>query len=310
MCAVCKLEGWKRVKWPRSKRPKPGVPDKGYSGRREGGCAIAGRRPGRSGPTRPGVGWRYRYVPVYANSGLGGSGEGLQALIRGTCTKRLRRGAWRNKNKGTAIITITSVILQASLARRSTAKRNHPRGPMTGPALRICTKCSIAPPPRGPDDGDSLDEPRQMPPGQGFFAPPSSNHQPRRISSVRWSRQPAAVIGPAAAAQHGLVGWRPVARIDLPWLNGRVWHRDPARVLMSRRDCTTGVSAMAPGKGTSTVACLLSLCSLFPYFLILDKLPAPVGAGWNAVKQSTRRSHKRLLSSSILSCRRSAGGPA
>lgn len=141
---VCKLqktrstEGWKRVKWPRSRRPKPGFPDKDYSGRREGGsCSVAGPGPGRGGPTRLGTGTLTRQP----DSGAGGATAGI-------CTRRVLRGAWCNKNKGTAIITITSVILHRSLSiRRSTAKRNSSINQSLslslsndpGPALRIST---------------------------------------------------------------------------------------------------------------------------------------------------------------------------
>lgn len=46
------VQCWRRIKWPRSRGgPKPGFPDKGYRGKREGGsCTTAEPRPGKERP--------------------------------------------------------------------------------------------------------------------------------------------------------------------------------------------------------------------------------------------------------------------
>lgn len=119
------------------------------------------------------------------------------------------------------------------------------------------------------------------------------------------------MIGPAAAAQHRLVDSRPVARIDLPWLNGRVREcgiGTLARILMSRRDCTTGgISLLANGKGTSTsistVAWLGFLCFLFSYFTVRvfsflireQNCPRLFELDWNGVDTAITQTIASLL---------------
>lgn len=74
-----------------------------------------------------------------------------------------------------------------------------------------------------------------------------------------------------------------------------------ARILMSRRDCTTGgISLLANGKGTSTristVAWLGFLCFLFSYFILLfgDKIACLrlFELNWTGM-ESIRRSHRQ-----------------